>query len=130
MPTFSATRQFVMPIWVENIEGMEMNDIAGKGYIYAELEVYDDDKFYGEYMPRVRPVLDAYGAKFLVAGGNPRVIEGDRTVKRIVLIQFNDPETAQRFFYSKDYQDIIGLRYDSANTHLYFFDGPEREATA
>ena len=46
-----------------------------KGYIYAELDITDERHFHDEYMPRVRPVLDAYGARFLVATDSPQVIE-------------------------------------------------------
>ncbi len=96
-----------------------------KGYIFAELEVTDDKHFYDEYMPRVRPVLDKYQAKFLIATDTPKVIEGDRVVKRVVFIEFESPQRAHEFYYSKDYQDVIGYRFDSARTHLYMMDGTE-----
>ena len=59
-----------------------------KGYILAELDVTDAAYFHGEYMPRVRPVLDQYGAKFLIATNDPEVLEGGRVVKRVVFIEF------------------------------------------
>jgi uncharacterized protein (DUF1330 family) len=96
-----------------------------KGYIFAELEVTDERMFYDEYMPRVRPVLDKWEAKFLIATDSPRVIEGGRVVKRIVFIEFESPKKAHDFYYSKDYQDVIGWRFDSAKTHLYMMDGVE-----
>lgn len=94
-----------------------------KGYIYAELKVTDADQFYNEYMPRVRPVLDKYEAKFLIATDDPKVLEGDRVVERIVFIEFQSPARAHEFYHSKDYQDVIGYRFNSANTHLYMLDG-------
>ena len=96
-----------------------------KGYIFAELEVTDERMFYDEYMPRVRPVLDKWQAKFLIATDSPRVIEGGRVVKRIVFIEFESPQKAHDFYYSKDYQDVIGWRFDSAKAHLYMMDGVE-----
>ncbi|NYT84694.1 DUF1330 domain-containing protein [Pollutimonas harenae] len=94
-----------------------------KGYIYAELAVNDSSYFFSEYMPRVKPVLEQYDAKFLVAQDDPEVIEGGRKVKRIVFIEFDSPEKAREFYYSKDYQDIIQYRFDSASAHLYLLDG-------
>lgn len=94
-----------------------------KGYIYAELDVTDPKMFYDEYMPRVRPVLDKWQARFLIATDTPRVIEGDRVVKRVVFIEFDSPAVAHEFYYSKDYQDVIGWRFDSAKAHLYMMDG-------
>ncbi|WP_418315507.1 DUF1330 domain-containing protein [Piscinibacter sakaiensis] len=94
-----------------------------KGYIFAELEVTDPELFYSEYMPRVRPVLDKYQAKFLIASDAPKVLEGDRVVKRIVFIEFESPARADEFYHSKDYQDVIDYRFRSARTHLYMMDG-------
>ena len=98
---------------------------TAKGYIYAELDVTDPDYFNAEYAPRVKPVLQKYGAKFLVAGGNPEVREGDRTVKRVVFLEFESARLAREFYDSKDYQDVIGYRFDSARTHLYILEGTE-----
>ena len=97
-----------------------------KGYIYAELDVTDPAYFYAEYMPRVRPVLDKYGAKFLIASDSPEVLEGDRTVKRIVFIEFESPRRAREFYHSKDYQDVIDYRFKSAKSHLYMLEGIEQ----
>jgi len=96
---------------------------TAKGYIYAELEITDQDHFYDEYMPRVHPVLQKYKAKFLIAGGNPEVIEGDRTVRRVVFLEFDSLAKAKEFYWSKDYQDVIDYRFKSAKTHLYIMEG-------
>ena len=97
-----------------------------KGYIYAELDVTDPAYFYAEYMPRVQPVLDKYGAKFLIASDSPEVLEGDRSVKRIVFIEFESPRRAREFYHSKDYQDVIDYRFKSAKSHLYMLEGIEQ----
>jgi uncharacterized protein (DUF1330 family) len=96
---------------------------ATKGYIYAELTVTNPEYFYSEYMSRVTPVLEKYDAKFLVAGGNPEVLEGDRVVKRVVFLEFSSPQRAREFYHSEEYQEVIKHRFLSANTHLYLLDG-------
>ena len=101
-----------------------------KGYILAELAVTDAAYFHGEYMPRVRPVLDKYGAKFLIATDDPEVLEGDRVVKRVVFIEFESLVRAQEFYHSKDYQDVIGYRFRSAQSHLYMMGGVADQAAA
>ena len=98
---------------------------TAKGYIYAEVNVTDLDYFNAEYAPRVKPVLEKYGAKFLVSGGDPVVREGDRTVKRVVFLEFESARLAQEFYDSKDYQDVIAYRFDSASTHLYILEGTD-----
>lgn len=94
-----------------------------KGYILAELDVTDAAYFHGEYMPRVRPVLERYGAKFLIATDDPEVLEGDRVVRRVVFIEFESLARAREFYDSKDYQDVIGYRLRSAQSHLYMMEG-------
>ena len=94
-----------------------------KGYLYAELDVTDQAYFDAEYVPRVKPVLEKYGARFLVAGGNPDVREGDRVVRRVVFLEFENAQRARAFYDSPDYQDVIGHRFASAKAHLYLLDG-------
>jgi uncharacterized protein (DUF1330 family) len=101
---------------------------ARKGYIFAELDITDPAYFYDEYMPRVLPVLEKYGAKFLIGDDSPRVLEGERVVKRIVFIEFDSPQRADEFYHSQDYQDVIGYRFRSANAHLYMLQGLEPPA--
>jgi uncharacterized protein (DUF1330 family) len=97
--------------------------MSSKGYIYAELDVYDAPTFYDDYMVKVRPILEDYGAVFLCATDNPQVVEGGRAVKRVILIEFESPARAREFFYSEAYQSIIDIRFRSASAHLYFLDG-------
>ena len=96
-----------------------------KGYLLAELDVTDPVYFNAEYMPRVQPVLQHYGARFLVATDAPEVREGGRVAKRVVFIEFDSPARAREFYDSKNYQDVIGYRFDSATAHLYILDGVE-----
>ncbi|WP_430491733.1 DUF1330 domain-containing protein [Pseudomonas fulva] len=94
-----------------------------KGYIYAELTVTNPEAFYREYMPRVKPVLEKFGAVFLVATDAPEVIEGDRVVPRIILIEFPSAEVARDFYNSPEYQEIIEYRFESSSAHLYILEG-------
>ena len=78
----------------------------------------------------MRPVLDQYGAKFLIATNDPEVLEGGRVVKRVVFIEFESLARAQEFYHSKDYQDVIGYRFRSAQSHLYMMGGVADQAAA
>ena len=96
---------------------------AKKGYLFAELDVIDAMHFYGEYMPRVYPVLQKYGAVFLAGSDAPVVKEGGRDVKRVVLLEFESLQRVEEFYHSEDYQAVIGHRLNSARSHLYIFEG-------
>jgi uncharacterized protein (DUF1330 family) len=97
--------------------------MSAKGYIYAELDIHDASVFYDDYMVKVRPILERYGAVFLIATNHPKVVEGGRTVRRVILLEFESPERARAFFYSRAYQDIVDIRLESCDAHLYFLDG-------
>jgi uncharacterized protein (DUF1330 family) len=60
--------------------------------------------------------LDVADPAYFCAGYMPRV-------QSMVSIAFASPATAREFYHSKDYQDVIGYRLDSARVHLYLLDG-------
>ncbi|WP_458237180.1 DUF1330 domain-containing protein [Pseudomonas sp. P5_A2_2] len=93
-----------------------------KGYLFAELDVVDAAYFYNEYMPRVHPILEEYGAVFLAGSDAPVVKEGGRDVRRVVLLEFESLQRAEEFYHSERYQSIIGYRFKSARSHLYIFE--------
>ena len=74
-------------------------------------------------MTKVKPILQEYDAKFLVATDSPEIIEGERVVPRIIFLEFSSVEKAREFYYSKEYQDIIDFRFRSSSAHLYIFEG-------
>lgn len=94
-----------------------------KGYIFGDLTVTDPADFHAEYMARVRPVLEQYGAVFLIGQDDPEVLEGDQPMRRAVLVEFESPARARAFYHSPEYQAVIGLRLRSARTRLFLFEG-------
>ncbi len=72
-----------------------------------------------------RPSSRKYGAIFLAGSDAPLVKEGDRNVKRVVLLEFESLQRAEEFYHSERYQAVIGFRFDSARSHLYIFEGSE-----
>lgn len=100
---------------------------AKKGYLFAELDVVDAVHFYDEYMPRVHPILEEYGAVFLAGSDAPVVKEGGRDVKRVVLLEFDSLQRAEAFYHSERYQAVIGHRFKSARSHLYIFEGADAQ---
>lgn len=94
-----------------------------KGYLFAELTINDPGTFYGEYMSKVGPVLERFNAVFLVGTNTPQVIEGERIVPRIIIIEFPSLDSAREFYFSDDYQDIIDYRSRSSSAHLYILEG-------
>ncbi len=96
------------------------------GYIVAEVTVHDAET-YDQYVERSGPVLEKYGATLLAhafpSEGELIVKEGGRSFERLVIVQFESLDRVTEFYHSDDYQAVIGLRHDSATSHVYHLQG-------
>ena len=91
-------------------------------YIIAEVEITDPET-YATYTAQTPGVIERYGGRFIVRGGNAELLEGDRPPARIVVIEFGDFAAARRFYDSPDYQAIIGIRQRAATSRLVLVQG-------
>ena len=100
----------------------ESNPMITKSYGFAEIAVTDPEA-YKDYIARSGPAVAAAGGRFLVRGGDPRVVEGGRSAARIILVEFDAPDGADRFYQSPPYQDALPYRLRTASSHYYFLQG-------
>jgi uncharacterized protein (DUF1330 family) len=87
-------------------------------YVIVETEIHDPEQYqrYNEAAPA--EAIAAAGGRFLVRGGELRVLEGDWTPKRLVLMEFDDLETAELWYASPEYQAAKKLREGAANMRM------------
>jgi uncharacterized protein (DUF1330 family) len=95
---------------------------GGKGYVYAEMHPTDLEK-YMEYPKLSTPIVREYGGIFIVRGGQPKIMEGDRPPGRVVIVEFASPQRAREFYHSPEYQEALKYRQRHANSHLYLLQG-------
>ncbi len=93
-----------------------------KGYILAEIEITDAEA-YPRYAQHVAPLVEKYGGRYLVRGGNPQTIEGERDLKRVALLEFPSIEQAKAFYYSPEYQAVAQYRWVAAKSELFLLQG-------
>lgn len=92
-------------------------------YIIANLEVLDPEGFQ-EYRKRVGPIIEQYGGRYLVRGGNHEVLEGQQSPgSRLVVIEFPSFAQAKEWYLSREYQEIIPFRQESARGELTIVEG-------
>jgi uncharacterized protein (DUF1330 family) len=91
-------------------------------YIIAEVEVTDPDT-YATYRAQTPGVIAQYGGRFIVRGGTADTLEGERPPTRLVVIEFDDLAAARRFYDSKEYQAILGIRQRAATSRLVLVEG-------
>ncbi len=93
-------------------------------YIIAQIEVKDPEA-YSRYTARTPDVIASFGGRFVVRGGDPEVLEGSLPGSRIVVIAFDDRATAQRFYHSPAYQEILPLRLAASTGVSCIVEGVE-----
>ncbi|CAB3769990.1 DUF1330 domain-containing protein [Paraburkholderia solisilvae] len=97
--------------------------MARKGYLLAEVKVFDSKHFQTEYASKVNAILSEFGGVVIVADDDPKVVEGGRDVSRVVIIEFESTDRLKEFYESDVYQTIAPERLRSAHSHLYMLAG-------
>lgn len=93
-----------------------------KAFVIAA-ETPKDESMFSEYRKAVPATLGAFGGKFVVRGGNLKLLEGEWPHSRLVIIEFPSREAADGWYRSPEYQKIIGLRLSSTVTNLIIVEG-------
>ena len=91
-------------------------------YMLVDNRVLDQEDF-NEYIEKIPQVVAAHGGRFLVRGGAIRVVEGDYTPERIVVIEFDSLEQANAFASSPEYLELSVIRNRSTKTSTIIVDG-------
>ena len=84
------------------------------GYLIANIDVKDPTKF-EEYRRKVVPVIEKFGGRYLIRGGDVRRLEGNLPLKRVVVLGFPTVEAAQ--------QPILNLRLASTQSDVVLVQG-------
>jgi uncharacterized protein (DUF1330 family) len=92
------------------------------GYLIANIEVKDPAKF-EEYRQKVVPLIEKFGGRYLVRGGELRRLEGDPPLSRLVILEFPSLDAAQTFYDSAEYAPILKLRLDSTRSEVVLAQG-------
>ncbi|MGI9506746.1 MAG: DUF1330 domain-containing protein [Geminicoccaceae bacterium] len=91
-------------------------------YMLAQLKVHDPDGF-ARYREKVSPLVEQFGGRYLVRGGELTPVEGEPPAPRIVVIEFADRAAAERWYHSDAYQEILPLRLNSADGTAVIVEG-------
>ena len=91
-------------------------------YVIVETHVTDPEQ-YEQYKAASPAAISAGGGRFLVRGGELAVLEGDWHPPRIVVLEFDDLEAAQRWYESDVYQEAKKLRAGAASLHVVAVQG-------
>jgi uncharacterized protein (DUF1330 family) len=84
-------------------------------YSISDFKVDDWDK-YREYIKKVRPIIESYGGRYHIRGGEITVIQGKWKPNRLVVIEFPSKEDLVKFRTSAEYQPVAAIRKSASTT--------------
>jgi uncharacterized protein (DUF1330 family) len=90
-------------------------DVTGDGLLAVNITVKDAAKFDTYFSQGIPTVADA-GGKLQSKGVNPEVLDGTNPHKVIVLFRFENQAKISEWYNSDDYQAVIPLRNEGADT--------------
>jgi uncharacterized protein (DUF1330 family) len=91
-------------------------------YIIGVIDIHHLDN-YKEYGARVPEVVEKFGGRYLVRGGEHEMLEEGAPGSRFVVIEFPDRAAIRRFYDSPEYQEIVGIRTGASSGFLAAVDG-------
>jgi uncharacterized protein (DUF1330 family) len=91
-------------------------------YVIVETAVHDPDQ-YAQYMAASPGAVAAGGGRFVARGGELAVLEGDWQPPRLVILEFDDLESAKRWYSSERYQEAKRLRQGAATLRMVAVEG-------
>ena len=92
-----------------------------KGYWMGMVDVTDPEG-YKQYLAANKAAFDKYGARFVVRGGQGQVLDGP-AANRLVIIEFDDYQTAIDCYHSPEYQAALEIRRPFATVHFAIVEG-------
>ncbi|HMM55377.1 MAG TPA: DUF1330 domain-containing protein [Candidatus Desulfobacillus sp.] len=88
-----------------------------KAYVIAEATVSDPER-YEKYKALAGAAVAKYGGRYVVRGGATQVLEGEWAPARLVVLEFDSVEQAQRFYDSLEYRSAREQRAGAATMNM------------
>ena len=82
-----------------------------------------DPAEFAEYQRLATPWVAEYGGKLIAGGNKIEVADGSWSLDRVVVLEFESLEQVKKFYYSPEYQAVIGRRFKSADSSAIFVEG-------
>ena len=91
-------------------------------YVIVEIDIVDPAG-YEEYKKLAGATVEKYGGKYIVRGGETKVLEGDWQPKRIVVLQFDSMQRAKDWLHCEEYREPRKMRHRTARTNMVLVEG-------
>ena len=92
-----------------------------KGYIIGHITVTNPEA-YPEYITRNTPLIESYGGKPIVRGGEAITMEGPSFTRHVVF-EFPDFESAKALYNDPEYVEVRKIREANAESMIVLVEG-------
>jgi uncharacterized protein (DUF1330 family) len=93
-------------------------------YLIADIELHDAER-YKDYLKNVPTLIAKHGGKYRVRSGDARVLEGNWSPSRLIVLEFPSRAAAMAFYDDPDYAPYKNLRRSVSDSSLIIVDGYE-----
>ena len=93
-------------------------------YLIVRVSVTDMAQ-YQKYMKLTPAIVEKYGGRFIIRGGEKVVLEGPEITERMVMLKFDSVAAARRMYDSDEYQAAIKVRQGAAEASFVVMEGLE-----
>lgn len=91
-------------------------------YFIVNIRITDRKRFH-RYSQAAPAVVEHYGGRYIVRGGDLEILEGDWQPELLVVLEFPSMALARRFYESEEYRPLLALRQASTESQVVLVDG-------
>ncbi len=91
-------------------------------YVVSLIDITDPEGM-RQYQKDYPPLVESYGGRFLVRGGEVFALEGSWDHDRMVVMEFPDREAVLAWYHSPEYHPFIAARQRYGRATLLMVDG-------
>ena len=83
------------------------------GFAISNIDVKKPEE-YKEYVEKVKPIAEKFGGDYIIRGGETKIVEGNWSYPRTVVIKFPSFQRALDWYNSEEYEPIKQIRLDNS----------------
>jgi len=91
-------------------------------YFVTSIKIKDNEGYHN-YIDKADEVFAKFNGKYLAVDDNPKVIEGKWNYTRAVIIEFKSKSDFEKWYYSKEYQEILNYRLNNSDCDTILIKG-------
>ena len=95
-----------------------------KGYVIIDTEIIEPEE-YSAFVEKSQAAIAAHGGSFLVRSSDVETFQGGWTPKRLVVLEFDNLESARGFLYSDEYGALDEVRRRVSNSRIVVVEGDD-----